>query len=209
MSFCVKICGLANEQDILETIRLKPDALGFIFWPKSPRAVRAEKIAEWTRDQVPEGMRKVGVFVNASADEIKRTVETAGLDVIQLHGEESADLAKSLDMPIWKVLHLDRLHDGWDCFPAERYLIDSGTVEMPGGTGVHVDTFRAKEFVRKSKLPVMLAGGLKAGTVGDVIKVVRPAGVDVSSGVEQSPGKKNMQAVSDFIRNAREASLTL
>jgi phosphoribosylanthranilate isomerase len=149
------------------------------------------------------------VFVNASADELKRTAEIAGLDVIQLHGDESPEFAKSLELPVWKVLHLDRLPKGWEDFPAERYLIDSGTVDIPGGTGIQVDSARAREFVLKSKLPVMLAGGLKASTVGDAIKVVQPAGVDVASGVEQSPGKKNMQAVRDFIRNAREASLTL
>lgn len=205
----VKICGLANEQDIRETIQLEPDALGFNFWPESPRFVAPENVAKWTQGKVPAGMLKVGIFVNAGAEEIKRTAATADLDIIQLHGGESAGCAASLGLPVWKVLHLDRLPEAWDQFPAACFLIDSGTVEMPGGTGHRVNTEAATDFVQKSKLPVMLAGGLKAGTVGDAIRTVRPAGVDVASGVEQAPGKKNMQEVRNFIHDARGAFLTL
>lgn len=205
MSLLVKICGLACEGDVRETIEAGPDALGFIFWPKSPRAVTADQVAAWTKGIVPAGMRKVGVFVDASADEIRETVERAGLDVVQLHGEESIETIRQLDCPAWKAMHLDRLPSNWRELPVERILIDSGTVTMPGGTGLRVDTARARDFVCESKVPVVLAGGLKSGTVGKAIREVRPDGVDVSSGVEIEPGRKDMNAVRAFIRNARES----
>jgi len=209
MKHFIKICGLANEQDILETIDLKPDALGFNFWPKSPRYIAPETVAKWTQGKVPAGMLKVGIFVNADADEIKQTATTAGLDILQLHGGESAEFAQSLGLPVWKVLHLDRLPEAWNQFPAECLLIDSGSVRMPGGTGHRVNTEGAVEFVKTSNLPVMLAGGLKASSVKDAIRTVRPAGVDVASGVEQAPGKKDMQEVRNFIQHARDAFLTV
>jgi phosphoribosylanthranilate isomerase len=174
MSLLVKICGLASERDVRETIEAGPDALGFNFWYKSPRVVTAEQVASWTRGVVPAGMRKVGIFVDASAEEIHEIVKRAGLDVVQLHGEESVDVIRQLDCPVWKVMHLDRLPAQWRELPVERVLIDSGTVAMPGGTGLRVDTERARTFVRESKLPVVLAGGLKSSTVGEAIREVRP-----------------------------------
>ena len=205
----IKICGLANEADVVATLEMKPDAVGFIFWPKSPRAVTPEQVRDWTKDRMPAGIKKVGVFVNATSEELQKSVKIAGLDILQLHGEESADVINALDCPVWKVLHLDRLPQGWDSLPVERVLIDSGTVEMPGGTGVRVDTDRAANFVKQSKLRVLLAGGLKADTVADAIVKVRPYGVDVSSGVERVPGQKDLDAVRSFIQNARNAFLTL
>lgn len=201
MKCFIKICGLANAADVEATVACAPDALGFIFWAKSPRAVTPAQVGDWTRD-LPAGLRKVGVFVDALPEEIKRSAEMAGLDVIQLHGDQ---MFEDLGLPVWKVLHLDRLPAGFENFPAEAYLIDSGTVDMPGGTGLRVDTERASAFVKQSKLPVVLAGGLKAGTVGNAIREVRPAGVDVSSGVELRPGQKDLGAVKDFIQQAREA----
>jgi phosphoribosylanthranilate isomerase len=201
MKSFIKICGLATAADVAATAACAPDALGFIFWAKSPRAVTPAQVGEWTRD-LPPGLRKVGVFVDALPEEIQRSAEVAGLDVIQLHGDQ---MFEDLGLPVWKVLHLDRLPSGFEKFPAEAYLIDSGTVDMPGGTGVRVDTERATAFVKQSKLPVVLAGGLKAGTVGDAIREVRPSGVDVSSGVERCPGHKDLGAVRDFIHQARDA----
>lgn len=209
MNGFIKICGLANERDVTATLVLRPDAVGFIFWPKSPRGVTAEQVRAWTRNRMPEGVRKVGVFVDASVEELRRIAEVAELDILQLHGHEDAEKICSLDWPVWKVLHLDRLPAEWENLPVERFLIDSGTVEMPGGTGVRVDTDRVAAFVKASKLPVVLAGGLKASTVGHAICQVRPAGVDVSSGVEARPGQKDLGAVEDFIQQARAAFLTL
>lgn len=209
MKSVVKICGLANEADVAETAGLLPDAMGFIFWPKSKRGVTALEVAAWTRNRVPENIRKVGVFVDSSLEEILNTVETAGLDVVQLHGEYPAEVIEKISVPVWRVLHVDRLPADWNDVSVEALLVDSGTVQMPGGTGVQVDRDRARELVRTSKFPVLLAGGLKADTVSDIIKAVSPAGVDVSSGVELHPGKKDPDAVKRFLLNARSAFETL
>ncbi|WFB34698.1 phosphoribosylanthranilate isomerase [Kiritimatiellota bacterium B12222] len=205
----VKICGLAQADDVEATLALQPDAVGFIFWSKSPRAVSPEQVNMWTQGLVPEGTRKVGVFVDASVDEVNRTAEIAGLDVVQLHGQENADFIHQVDRSVWKALHLDRLPADLADLEVEALLIDSGTVEMPGGTGKQVDMDRAREFISQSRHRVLLAGGLKAGTVEEAILTVRPFGVDVSSGVERIPGQKDMDAVQNFIANARSAFLTL
>lgn len=204
MSGWVKICGLASGADVTGTVEAGPDFLGFVFWPRSPRAVTAAQVADWTRGGLPGGMRKVGVFVDQPLDEVLGIIETAGLDVVQLHGQQDGALVKSLPRPCWKAVHLDRpggeLPGG-----LAALLVDSGTVAMPGGTGVRVDTERAAAFVRAQKCKVLLAGGLKADTVADAIRRVRPAGVDVSSGVERAPGQKDLDAVRAFVSAARKA----
>jgi len=203
MGVFVKICGLANEGDVRATHALAPDALGFVFWPRSPRAVTAEAVAAWTRG-LPSGPLKVGVFVDQRVEEVRRMFETAGLDLVQLHGAEDAAYIEALDLPVWKAVHLDR---GLPVPrpPVRAILVDSGTVDQPGGSGRRVDTDRARAYVSASPMPVLLAGGLKADTVAEAIRAVRPWGVDVSSGVERAPGAKDMDAVRAFILHARAA----
>jgi phosphoribosylanthranilate isomerase len=205
MSVFVKLCGLAREEDVLAAIGAGPDALGFVFWPKSPRAVTAEQVAAWTRGRVPPGMKKVGVFVNQDPAYIRDCARIAALDVVQLHGDEDAAFVRALGLPAWKALHLDRLPASWETLPVELYVIDSGTAEMPGGTGRRVDTARAAAFVRESPIPVLLAGGLNAANVTEALREVRPWGLDVSSGVEHAPGQKDPEALRAFVRNARAA----
>ena len=186
-------------------MKLSPDAIGFIFWPKSPRGVSAEEVAEWTNGKVPNGIRKVGVFVDTPVDEIHEIAAKAELDVIQLHGPYTPYEISDIDLPVWRVLHVDRLPEDWNEVDVEALLVDSGTIEIPGGTGMQVDLDRAKEMVKQSKFPVLLAGGLKPDTVGSVIESIGLHGVDVSSGVESRPGVKDMEAVRAFIQNARDA----
>jgi phosphoribosylanthranilate isomerase len=205
MHSLVKICGLANEHDVIQTLELGPDAVGFILWPNSPRGVTPKQVAAWTNGRMPEGVRKVGVFVDTPVEEMVCIASEIELDVLQLHGEYTAKDIEVMTLPVWRVLHADRLPPDWNEVPVEALLLDSGTVEMPGGTGIRVDTNRAKEIIRQSKFPVLLAGGLKAGNVSSVIQHVVPAGVDVSSGVEAEPGRKDMAAVKAFLQNARSA----
>lgn len=200
----VKVCGLARREDARLTAQLYPDALGFIFWPKSPRAVTAEQVAEWTAS-VPPGILKVGVFVNQTVADVLAAFDTAGLDIAQLHGDEDAAYIAELDRPVWKAVHLDRQPSGLRDLPARAFLIDSGTKEQPGGTGKVADWERGASFVSETDTPVLLAGGLKAGNVASAIAQVSPWGVDVSSGVEKKPGVKDMLAVEEFILNARNA----
>lgn len=205
MKAVVKICGLANERDVKETASAMPDAMGFIFWPKSPRAVSGALVAEWTRGDVDASIQKVGVFVDSSVADIQKTADVAGLDIIQLHGPYTADQIKQIERPVWRVLHTDRLPEDWNDIPVSALLVDSGTVSMPGGTGIQVNTASAISMRDQSNFPLLLAGGLNADNVGSMIEIVSPDGVDVSSGVESVPGTKDMNAVRSFIRNARAA----
>lgn len=206
MSGLVKICGLTRAVDVEVAVDAGADALGFNFWPPSPRAVTPGDVADWTR-----GVHtlKVGVFVNQSVEDVRRAMETAGLDVAQLHGDEDANYMNTLGLSVWKAVHLDRLPAPLPAPPAEVLLVDSGTREMPGGTGVRVDVERARDFLLKTPHKVLLAGGLKADTVAQAVLDVRPFGVDVSSGVEVAPGKKDPGAVRAFVQNAREAFQSL
>jgi phosphoribosylanthranilate isomerase len=203
MSVRVKICGLACLEDVQATAALAPDYLGFIFWPHSKRAVDAESVAEWTRN-IPGSVKKVGVFVDAGVDEINTTCRTAGLDIVQLHSDEPPDLCAQVDGAVWKVVHIDQT-TAKDVahFPVEAFLIDSYTAASPGGTGLTVDWHKAADFIQASGQHVFLAGGLKPGNVAEAISSVRPWGVDVSSGVELHPGRKDMEKVKQFIEASR------
>jgi len=204
MSVFVKICGLANEADVQAVMAMDPDAMGFVFYSKSPRAVTAEQVADWT-ENIPEGILKVGVTVDLSAKENLRIADEAGLDVLQLHGSETDWSWCPPLVEIWKVVHLDRGISA-AVETLDTLLIDSYTEAMPGGTGLTVDWEKARLFVESAKVldqRVLLAGGLKAENVGEAIAAVHPWGVDVSSGVESEPGRKNHAAVQAFIDAAR------
>ena len=222
MSVFVKICGLANAADVAAVAALQPDAMGVVFWPQSPRAVRPEQVAQWTR-ALPPGVLKVGVFVDENAAAVSRAVEIARLDVVQWHGfpavsgQRSAagaaaaagffqDLEKTLTgiAKVWKVVRLGRAD-----VPArvDAVVLDSYSPASPGGTGQSVDWAAARAYVQASPVNVLLAGGLRAENVAEALRAVRPWGVDVSSGVEAQPGQKNLEAVKRFIEAARTAWL--
>lgn len=206
MSLLLKICGLAREEDVRQTVMLSPDALGFVFWPRSPRAVTPENVRAWTQD-VPSRVLKVGVFVNQPVSEVRKTAEHAGLDIVQLHGEEDGAYMDELARPVWKAGSLKRFQSetvlpksAW----LRAWLIDSGTPQMPGGTGIPVNWVEAAEVVKTLDLPVWLAGGLQKDNLEQAVNAVGPWGVDVSSGVEAEPGCKDMKAVRDFLAVGRK-----
>ena len=212
MSVFVKICGLANAMDVIAVAALTPDALGFVLWPKSPRAVRPEQIAEWTRD-LPPGLLKVGVVVDETADEIRHAADIAHLDVIQWHGfprlgkvhtEFFQGLEKALSgvSKVWKVVRLGREQAPPPAF-VDALVLDSYSPAMPGGTGQTVDWTAARAFVAANRTKVLLAGGLRPESVAEAFRAVQPWGVDVSSGVEVQPGKKDLDAVKRFIEICR------
>ena len=203
MSIRVKICGLARHNDVVATAALEPDFLGFIFYPPSKRAVSAVDVAAWTV-QIPAHIQKVGVFVNATAEEINETCEVAGLDIAQLHGQEHPELIAQLSVPSWKVVHVDKMTAAEaQAFSVETLLIDSYTEALPGGTGTTVDWSAAANFVRNAQQNVLLAGGLTPDNVARAVETVSPWGVDVSSGVERAPGEKDMKQVKQFIHASR------
>ncbi len=204
MGVFVKICGCRSGQDVEAVAARRPDAVGFILWPGSKRYVRPEWVRTWTRD-LPATIRKVGVFVNADRDEIREAVDLAGLDVVQLHGEESPDLTRSLSGERWKAIHLNRpLAAPLDAYEVDALLLDHHGGDQPGGTGGAVDWNKAARFVSDAPVKVLLAGGLNPDNVAEAVEQVRPWGVDVSSGVETKDGGKDEKKVEDFIRACRD-----
>lgn len=211
----IKICGTTNLEDALIAVDAGADAVGFVFYEKSPRFVTVEKAREICR-KLPNSVEKVGVFVGRHAAEMALA---AGLDAMQSYiaidpattgleqnSPEFSKLRKYLAISYPSVLNI--------VFPEQRgelradaWFIDSGNSQSPGGTG---ETFNWREAVPaverlSQQTHVVIAGGLKPENVGEVIEVLKPWGVDVVSGVEASPGKKDPVKVREFVRAVREA----
>lgn len=202
MGVFVKICGVRTFHDAEQVSALSPEAIGHIFWPGSKRYVEPEIVAAWRKD-LPAGILRVGVFVDASTDEIQRAVDTAELDIIQLHGSEPPAFCGELPYRKWKVLRLDASGHELEAYSVDAFLIDSYSVDSPGGTGETLDWARAREFVEEQSVRVILAGGLAPENVAAAIREVSPWGVDVCSGVEKQPGVKDLGKVREFIEICR------
>jgi phosphoribosylanthranilate isomerase len=190
----VKICGLTRRADVELAAALGADYLGFVIYPGSRRFVPAERLAELTHDLPPQ-LRKVGVFVDATRDEIRRAVERGELDIVQLHGKEDAEFARSIDFaPVWKATY----DPG---FPAERLVCDA----PQGGSGQPGDRELAARIARVR--PVMLAGGINPGNAVELIRRVRPAGIDLAGGVESAPGVKDENKLRELFQNLKGLTL--
>lgn len=209
MSTFVKICGICSRNDLEQICALGPDALGFIFWPGSSRYVRPEQVAGWL-NSIPEQIKKVGVFVEPSADYVEETARRCRLDVIQLHltsNDWKIDRPLFHGLETWMAPRIDQ-----DFKPAvigtlrpepSVILVDSFDEKAIGGTGKQVDCVKAASLVQMLPQRVMLAGGLNPDNVRDAIAAVQPWGVDVSSGVEKEPGVKDIRKVKQFIERVR------
>jgi phosphoribosylanthranilate isomerase len=203
MELFVKICGMCRPDDIEAVAALAPDAMGFNFWPRSPRYIDPDDAADWG-EAIPDSIRKVGVFVDEDAGRIGDIAVRVKLDVVQLHGNEAPSLASSLSPSTWKVVHLDRTDAAEAAsYPVDAFLVDSYTAESPGGTGKICDWQVARSFIEAADRPVLLAGGLTPGNVREAVAVTAPWGVDVSSGVEAGPGRKSLAKVQSFIEQCR------
>ena len=198
----VKICGNTRLKDARLAVELGADALGFIFYRKSPRSISIQKAREIIA-QLPPFIEMVGVFVNETADRINRTVERCGLDAVQLHGDESPAFCKKIRC---KVIKAFRIQNAASLAPISKYdvrgiLVDAFSPGAYGGTGKTCDwnlVKRAKKFG-----PVILAGGLTPNNVQEGIRVVRPWAVDVCSGVEKSSGQKDFKLLRLFIQKVK------
>jgi phosphoribosylanthranilate isomerase len=206
MGLRIKICGITNREDARTAVDAGADALGFVFFAGSPRLVTPRTVTDITRG-LPGRILRVGVFVNAAPTTILQTVSAAGLDAVQLHGDESPEFCDALaPFPVWKAFRV-RSRDVLGQLAAYRdmtaaWLLDTYVEGEPGGTGA---TFNW-EFAREAQQlahPVVLAGGLTPENVADAVQRVRPAAVDVSSGVESAPGKKDPARIRRFIAAAR------
>jgi len=214
--FHVKICGVTNADDGVLCVEAGADAIGLNFYPSSPRFVPPE-VAREIAKRIPSPVSKVGVFVNAEPDEVLGVSDEVGLDAVQLHGDESPQMAQRLGSR--KVIKAFRC-SGPDLQPVTEYLhaceqlgchvsavlIDACQTGHYGGTGQVVPWTLVRQLCDLPiSVPVILAGGLRPDNVAAAIEAARPAAVDAASGVESRPGRKDPQSVRDFVRNARAA----
>jgi phosphoribosylanthranilate isomerase len=204
----VKICGITSAQDARLAVLAGADALGFVFWAQSPRFVTPEAAAAIAAE-VPTFVTRVGVFSGAPREEVVRTAEVAGLDVLQLHGDETPEALRALPRRTLKALRVGpdfRLDDTRVYADAGiGLLLDAKSDDRPGGTGLTFDWTRASGL--RERVPfLVLAGGLRPDNVGKGVEVVNPHAVDVSSGVESSPGRKDEGKLRAFVEAVRTAS---
>jgi phosphoribosylanthranilate isomerase len=199
----VKVCGITRLTDALHAVRAGATALGFVFWPHSPRYVTPERAAEII-GELPSSMVTVGVFVNEPLDGIRDVVAKSRITTVQLHGDEPPAYADGLGWPIIRSVSVEEADEACPAWPAETlFLLDAVDPVRRGGTGGQVDWIQAASVARDWR--ILLAGGLTHENVAEAIAIVRPYGVDVSSGVEHSPGVKDFDKVSRFVANARSA----
>ncbi|MGE0469409.1 MAG: phosphoribosylanthranilate isomerase [Nitrospira sp.] len=202
----IKICGMTNLEDADGAVRAGADALGFVMYRKSPRFVEPA-VARAIVAGLPPFVLPVGVFVNEEVEKVRALMDECGFALAQLHGDESAHYCQNLGRPALKAIRLkDRggflaLAEFHGRANVRGFLIDAFSDHAYGGTGQMVDWTLAQEAARSA--PIILAGGLNPGNVAQAVQMVRPYGVDVSSGVEQSPGKKDPDKVKAFIQAAR------
>lgn len=204
----VKICGITNLPDAWEAIEAGADALGFNFWPGSRRFLEQETAAEWLRE-LPTHITKVAVLVDPTMETIEGLLAQPFINLIQLHGSERAETCRALAernvafmkaFPLTAELSARELRD----FGTNRIMLDSSSPRGFGGTGEMIDLDLAARFVETHPdFEVVLAGGLTPSNVAKSIERVRPFMVDVASGVESGPGKKDRVAMRDFVAAAR------
>jgi phosphoribosylanthranilate isomerase len=196
----IKICGIKTVTDALAAMDAGADLIGFNFYAKSPRYIDVGKCRD-----IMSVMRKyghityVGVFVNAPIEEILVTMETCGLSLAQLHGDESSQILNALDGRAFKAFRgIPQTLDGFARHDAPSLLVDASVKDAYGGTGVTADWNSAAELAKK--YPLLLAGGLTPENVMDAVRQVRPWGVDVASGVESAPGEKDPKKMKAFVK---------
>ena len=201
----IKICGIKTLDDALAAIDLGADLIGFNFYPKSPRYLEVGVCREIMSKVRNIGRTTcVGVFVNASADVIHATMDTCGLNLAQLHGDETVEFMESLQEKSFKAFRgIPESVDGFVRSDAPAFLVDASVKGLYGGSGVTADWDGAAELAKK--YPLLLAGGLTPENVAEAVGRVKPWGVDVASGVESAPGKKDPSKMQAFVQAVRDA----
>ncbi len=198
----VKFCGFTQEDDIAQAVTLGVDALGFVFYEPSSRYVTPEHAANLTRS-VPAFVTRVGLFVNEQAESIKRIFETARLNLIQYHGDETPEFCDTLGLPYIKAFRVQQgmdLRAEMDRYPnASGFLLDAYVKGQPGGTGERFDW----GLIPQSDVPIILAGGLTPDNAKDAIEQVAPWALDVSGGIETKPGRKDPDKMARFMNACR------
>ena len=201
----IKICGITNINDALAAAGYGADALGFIFYDKSPRCITPDKAKDITK-KVPPFVKKVGVFVNEDTGVINKISDEVELDMIQLSGDETQDYCRKLNKPYIKTFRIRDMEslDEINNFDTFYFLFDSFSENEYGGTGKTFDWSLIQNRHFKDRY-VILSGGLNPENTGDAIFKIRPYAVDVSSGVEEHPGKKDHSEIKNFIEAVKNA----
>ena len=205
MDVKVKICGLTNVEDALAAVEAGADLLGFVFWENSPRYVTIETAREIAR-QLPPAAQRVGVFVDARVEQVMFSLRICDFGALQFHGQESPSFCQQFSVMTIKAF---RVRDAGSLqalagYDTDAFLLDSQVEGQPGGTGETFDWSLAAA-AKKSGKPIFLAGGLTPQNVAAAVRAAQPYGVDVSSGVESAPGKKDRQKMRDFVAAVRAA----
>lgn len=195
----IKICGIKTIEDALAAINAGADLIGFNFYSRSPRYVEVGMCRNIMSVVRQNGRaRAVGVFVNATVDEILAAMDTLGLSLAQLHGDETPEMMKALEGKAFKAFRgIPENITGFERQDAPMFLVDASVIGMYGGSGITADWEGAAELAEK--YPLLLAGGLTPENVADAVRHVRPWGVDVASGVESAPGVKDAEKMKMFV----------
>jgi len=201
----IKICGITNLEDAQVAVAAGADALGFVFYEKSPRNITPQKAAAIIA-QLPPFIQTIGLFVDEDEARVNWTADFCGLDLVQLHGDEPPEYCLDIRRRVIKAF---RVKDGGSLgmigtYQVAGYLLDAWSPDAPGGTGLTFDWSLARRVAGAK--PIILAGGLSPENVAVAIAAVSPYAVDVSSGVEAAPGKKDHQKVQAFIAAVRTAN---
>ena len=202
----IKICGITNQEDAEAAVHEGADALGFVLYSHSPRYVEPA-VAKRIIGRLPPFVLPVGVFVNQDLDTVRHLFDDCGFALAQLHGDESPGFCESLNRPVLRAIRLrDRssflaLAEFKGRTGVRGFVVDAFSNTAYGGTGHTTDWSLAGEMAKAA--PILLAGGLTPENVEEAIRRVQPYGVDVSSGVEESPGRKDPDKIRAFIRSVR------
>jgi phosphoribosylanthranilate isomerase len=205
----VKICGITRVQDAVRCAELGADAIGCVFYPKSPRHLTKDR-ARGICSAVPDHLKTVGVFVDETFSSIMHHVEYCHLTTVQLHGKEHPGLVRRLleeNIPVIKALFIggNPTVDDAAKYPASAFLVECGRGKLPGGNALGWNWEAAKNLGKE--YPLILAGGLDPENVATAVQMSAPYAVDVSSGVESSPGRKDFVKVAAFIKAVSNCGL--
>jgi phosphoribosylanthranilate isomerase len=203
----VKVCGMTNLKDTLVAVEEGADAVGFIFYKKSPRSVTMKLVREIVLE-LPPFVDTVGVFVDETAEQINKIADYCNLDMVQLHGDESPTFCKRMRRRVIKAFRVKDMQSvkKLSNYQVSGFILDTFSESLHGGTGKVFDwnlALPAKKFG-----PVIMAGGVTPNNVRQAIQRVRPYGVDVCSGVESEPGIKDHKKIRSFLKNAKAGRKT-
>jgi phosphoribosylanthranilate isomerase len=202
----IKICGMTRKEDALCALKNGADYIGFIFYAKSPRFIsldKAKEIIDFLHDNGYKKPKAIGVFVNETVKNVQLVSEKLNLFAVQLHGMENPEFCSSLSCKIIKVFRVKNAEtlESIDEFNSWAILCDAYHPEKYGGTGERIDTSILKPHIKNHR--IFLAGGLSPDNISDALKLIRPFAVDVSSGVEVSPGIKDHEKIKKFIKTVK------